>query len=236
LDADETSTEELSSEQLQERLTQQETYIQELKGSHGTVLQRLDAAAAQVVELQGRLGEQRDILARHGEENTAPKKDPWELDDSTREEFQNQPDKIVDFTKDRIADLQGQIRELTGQIASVLESRDGAFESRLEQIRADLKKHDPERMAYEGAITELKKDPALADLADEKLIAIAKRTSMKPDYEPSGGPGSPVQRKTVKSQDRRSEAEILNGFMQIYGDRARAETATKHYMAKRGVA
>jgi hypothetical protein len=230
-DDDRTPTGETDDATLQERLAQAEAYIQELKGNQGSLLQKLETAATRVVELEGRVGEQRDILAAR-EPEKASEPDPWALDDARREEFQNAPDKIVEFTQ---RNLRRELQGLVTQIADVLDKRDGSIAGKIGQIEGLLKSRDPERQAYKTAVEELRKDEALADLPEEKLIAIAKKTGMKPDYEFSGGPGRPVQTATrSKGGDQRPEADIFAGFMGIYGDEARAKKATANYLKKQG--
>jgi hypothetical protein len=224
-----TSTEGLDSAELAKQLAQKDEYIAKLQGTQGTLLQKLDATAERLVSLEGRLGEQRDILeGRSAKGDPAP--DPWTIDDATREQFQNSPDKIVDFTRDTIRKT---MSGLVGEISRVLEARDASIEQKLGGIQSLMQAQDPERRAWKGAVDELRKDESFADLPEEKLIAIAKRTNMKPDYEFTGGPASQTARTTARrGGDNRSESQIMQGFMGIYGDEKRATRATKDYMAK----
>lgn len=234
LDGDgQTSTEELDPVALKQQLAEKDEYISKLQGSQGSLLQKLDQTAERVMQLEGRLGEQRDILAGR-QEPAQPTKNPWEIEDADRETFQNSPDKIVDFTKERFLEQERKINGLVKQIADLLETRDGSIEQRFATLQQEMRKSDPERKAFEGAIEELKKDPVLADLDEEKLLAIARRTNMKPDYEFTGSPGGRPVAAAARSApvDRRSRDEIFTGFMAIYGDQKRAEKATANYVAK----
>jgi chromosome segregation ATPase len=233
LDGEEQAQAELDPVALKRQLAEKDEYIAKLTGSQGSLLQKLDQTAERVIQLEGRLGEQRDLLTANRQEPQQPEKNPWELADADREQFQNSPDKIVEFTRDRFVEQERKINGLVKQIADLLETRDGSIEQRFTSLRQEILKADPERQAFQGAVEELKKDPELADLPDEKLIAIAKRANMKPDYEFTGGPsGRPAQSTRQSSGDRRSQSEIHAGFMAIYGDEKRAAKATANYMAK----
>jgi DNA repair exonuclease SbcCD ATPase subunit len=224
--------EDLDAQTLKAKLDQAEAYISELKGNYGNLVQRFDNTASQLVELQGRVGEQRDILARRDQQPEKPVSNPWELDPSKREEFQNSPDKIVDFLRERDADKDRKIDTLVGQIAGLLKERDGYMEQKFEALTGRVRAVDPEVAQWKGAIEELRKDQELADLPEEKLIAIAKRTNMKPAYEYSGGPAQRVPPSAKpKAEDRDT---VYQRFMQITGDEKRATKLTDGYMKGRG--
>lgn len=195
LETDE-QTEELGDdvETLKAALVAKEQDIQKLKGQFGSKhsedIQARRALEQKLAELEGRVGEQRELF----NSRSAKEDDPFELTEEKIEEFNNNPSAIIEYNKNY---LENRLKMLVDAVTA----RDQYYESSIQNTRGLVegvrKEFDPERLAWKDSLDELKKNEKLAKLDDDILIEIAKTQGKAPMMEYKGGAGGGTQREAA---------------------------------------
>lgn len=187
--AGQTSPEEFA--KLQARYEQAETYIDELKGNQGTLVQKLDEATQRLSTAEGRIDEQRSLMATQQEADVP---DPFALEDDDLEKLRGDPAEILKFIqmREEEAALRGRTKDdaLIGKLGELFDNQQQANAKDIAALREEMAKASPEKKAWEEVIAKMRENPAYASLADETLIAFAKDKGMQPDYSFQGGPGA----------------------------------------------
>lgn len=200
---------------LRSELDKKEQDIQKLKGHWGAekseLLQAQRMLEQKVAQLEGRVGEQRELF----NSSRAPEKDPFELDEERIEEFNNNPAKITEFVKEY---TESRLKVLVDAVTA----RDQYYESSIQNTRGmveDVKREfDPDRMAWRDSIEELRKNERLAKLDDEILIEIAKTQGKAPAMEYRGAAGGGAHRaQSYKPIAFDPERQDCNIFLQVAG-------------------
>ena len=220
-------------------------YIDTLKGTVGDLGSKLseltaryDQSQAEVAELRGRLDEQSKHISPGA--NSEPEPDPYALSEEQLDEFNNEPARLVALLQQERLARQEAERALKGQIGTYMDTVLDNVEERFGSVDQRLEASSPEMLPWREAIAELKKNPALAELPDATLKAIAEEKGMAPDYKfqgLAGGPRPPTpaqdKAKTVTPEQKQA---IYNGFLGLTGNnKERAERMTERHLKRLGV-
>ena len=205
----------MDADALRTQIEQKEQDIQKLKGHWGNekseMMKAQRALEQKLSELEGRVGEQRELFNSRKE----PEKDPFELTEDMTEEFNNNPSKIAEYNK-------GYIQSQMKLMVDAITARDQYYENSISNTRGLVenvkKEFDPDRLAWKESIDELRKNEKLSKLDDETLIEIAKTQGKAPamEYRGSSGGGGTRQAgvKAVAWDESRPDCST---FIQVAG-------------------
>jgi len=224
---------EVDADTLKAQLEQKEQDIQKLKGHWGQekseMMKELQALRQKQAELEGRVGEQRELITSSRKE---PERDPYDLTDEQVEEFNNNPAGMVKYFK-------GVQERQMSMIVDALKARDEYFNGTLNetrgQIEARLKALDPETLAWKDTLDELRKNGVLARLDDKTLIEVAKATGKKPAMEyrgAAGGGGQRAQAPKARAFDPDNNGECQQWLMLWEGNVEQAKKTWEKREAK----
>lgn len=195
-----------STEAIQRKFEQQETYIDELKGKVSAEITKREAASQEMAELKGRVEEQGNLLAGRGTEEEEAS--PWDMDEEKLDEYRNDPAKFFEVIKAQETRAAESQEALVVRLGEVLELQSKTQQELNLSIDQRLRQADPEVVAWKPAMEALKQKDAYKDLPDETLMAIAKDQGMSPDYESQGAAGG--QRPRQGSSPTAATAEQRN--------------------------
>ena len=105
--------------------------------------------------------------------------------------------------------IQRVLKNLVGDIVTVLDQRDRAF---MEKVRDA----DPEYKELKSEVDKLASDPDFADWPREALVKVAKRMAPKPVAKPDGFRPGPGSRKAASSTENQSN-ELVERYMKMIG-------------------
>lgn len=195
-------------EATEKRRVDGQRFITQLQDEAKQEREKTRALEEKVAQLTGRMDQ---ITATPD----TPAPDPYELTDEQQELFNNDPAQIIRYLGQKQDEQNIGLQQV---FVDVLQKRDAALDERLAQIVTKLEGQSPERLAWEPAISELRKNEECAGMDDATLIAMAKVMGKEPDYQYRGGPGTRAATPTEPTHPKVTDAarqKAKNVFIRI---------------------